>query len=174
MSKSLNGPKSNEMFTARKILIILSFLVFAFSIAGLFRYTTDIENEQSAFRQAQEELRGKAITFHEPCCNSAPHLYFRLGLVVLLGILFLQICFGRNPAWSLPFSIVVFLIYAAMFWGTQQAIAIAENPQMDGLNRYIDGANVFDVLLLPILLSCNVIILQRLIVRSWRSESRMP
>lgn len=154
------------MKTTRIILIFLTALALGFSVASSSAYKARDDAERAAYYQEQEETKANGgITFSGPYCYPDRHPGFLFGITVLIGGATFCLFWFKSPLWSMPASLLAFLMYPYWYWWTWRAISMVESvDSIKGLDLYLYKANGFDLVVFS-LLSLVIFIQSALVVR---------
>lgn len=148
----------------RKLLLIVSFFAFAFSVASIFVDTNRETAKRNAYFQEQEEARATdGISFAGPYCFPDRHPQILFWISVLTGIALFGAWFSKKPFTPAMLSLATFSVFGYWYFDTQQGLAANESYVAEGFDSILYRANGYDVAVLTLL---SVVIIWQLAVLS--------
>jgi hypothetical protein len=172
--------KSESSDTEKKILILIAFAAFAFSIFSFVSYNIEAEIERTEYFRQQEENRiQNKIVFSGPYCYPDRHPQFLFTIILLVGLTFLSICLAKLYLFSFFFTIASISRFIYQFFETRDDFNYDQLGIFSGVNRIFYYADKFDPnlavnFLLLVLLFWQISILLRMLIKTSQRKNVLP
>jgi hypothetical protein len=162
----------------RKLLLIIAFAAFIFSIAGSVIYSVKADIKRSEYYSEQEEnkAQNKPI-FSGPYCFPDKHPQLLRSIVLLAGVTFFSLCFAKRYLLSSLITTASLSVFVYWFIDTRKLLSDNESPVVKGLDRIFYRAGDIDLivfLLVSILLFWQISILLRMLIKTLQRKTELP
>jgi hypothetical protein len=161
-----------------KLLLVVSFAAFVFSIAGFLTYNIKADLAKSEYFREQEinEAENKPV-LAGPYCFPDKHPQFLFSIILLAGSTFISLYFTQRYLLPFLFTIASLTMFGYWFFDTREALFYAESDFIKGVDRFFYNAGDFDLavfFLSSILLFWQISILLRMLIKTTQKENGLP
>ncbi len=130
----------------RRIIIFVSFLAFAFSIASIAVDTSRETIKRDAYYQEQQvSLANGGVKISGPYCFPDPHPRILYWISFLTGLTFLFSCLSKRSILSAIAALGAFLVFPYWYFDTQRFLTAWEWSRPIGIDGILYRANEFDL-----------------------------
>lgn len=161
-----------------KIILIIAFAAFIFSIAGSISYSIKADNKCDAYFKEQEEDRkqGKPV-FSGPYCFPDIHPELLTSIILLVSATFFALCFTKK--YFLSFLLTIASLSRFLSWLFRSINQLFDDVSdfVKGVDRYFYNAGIFDLavlFLLSILFLWQTSILLRMLIKTLQRKTELP